>query len=250
MTQEEILKMVQRDGGMGDKLSEIAARYSYVEGFNGVLAEYRAASVSRHLPLSTEGALDIGAGEGALAKKLCWQFERYVAIEPAQNYAQKLRELKIETHEVLFENFKTERLFNAVFCLGVLEHVEDPVAMIRHAYRLLAPRGVLCITVPNAFSLHRVVALANDFLSWPNELQAHDKIVGHERYYDYLWLVRDIIEGTQCKQSDILVEGIMLKPLPNSKMDIFTQEQLDMFATYAIRNVVNAAELLVVVRKP
>ena len=49
--------------------------------------------------------------------------------------------------------FKNET-FDAVICAEMLEHVADPVSVIREAYRVLRGRGVLLITVPFLFPIH------------------------------------------------------------------------------------------------
>lgn len=49
--------------------------------------------------------------------------------------------------------FKNET-FDAVICAEMLEHVADPVSVIREAYRVLRGRGVLLMTVPFLFPLH------------------------------------------------------------------------------------------------
>jgi SAM-dependent methyltransferase len=44
--------------------------------------------------------------------------------------------------------------FDAVICAEMLEHVPDPVTVMREAYRVLKGRGVLLITVPFLFPIH------------------------------------------------------------------------------------------------
>ena len=49
--------------------------------------------------------------------------------------------------------FKNET-FDAVICAEMLEHVADPVSVIRETYRVLRERGVLLMTVPFLFPIH------------------------------------------------------------------------------------------------
>ncbi len=49
--------------------------------------------------------------------------------------------------------FKNES-FDAVICAEMLEHVPDPVSVIREAYRVLRGHGVLLMTVPFLFPIH------------------------------------------------------------------------------------------------
>jgi SAM-dependent methyltransferase len=45
----------------------------------------------------------------------------------------------------------------AVVAWMVLEHVPDPLAFVQDAYRILAPGGVFCVSVPNSSGLERYV---------------------------------------------------------------------------------------------
>ncbi len=46
------------------------------------------------------------------------------------------------------------RRFRTIFCLSVLEHVEQPFRMADNLTRLLEPGGCLCVGVPFAFKFH------------------------------------------------------------------------------------------------
>lgn len=46
------------------------------------------------------------------------------------------------------------RRFGTIFCLSVLEHVEQPFRMAENLTHLLAPGGHLCVGVPFAFKIH------------------------------------------------------------------------------------------------
>jgi SAM-dependent methyltransferase len=48
--------------------------------------------------------------------------------------------------------------FNAVFCSGVLEHVDEPWAAVAECYRILTAGGVFLVGVPFQQPLHRVPA--------------------------------------------------------------------------------------------
>ena len=52
-------------------------------------------------------------------------------------------------HAVPFdERFQPGHRFDAILMLDVLEHMEHPATALRHALSLLAPQGVVVITVP------------------------------------------------------------------------------------------------------
>ncbi|MDI1450703.1 methyltransferase domain-containing protein [Polyangium sp. 6x1] len=48
-----------------------------------------------------------------------------------------------------------ERTFDLVLCTNLLEHVTDREATLRHVARVVAPGGLLVLTVPRRYPIHR-----------------------------------------------------------------------------------------------
>jgi SAM-dependent methyltransferase len=98
--------------------------------------------------------LDVGCGSGAwlgLARALGW---RVAGIEVNEAAAHKARRFTDELHvgDVLEAPFAKAR-FDVVTAFHVLEHVVDPVAVVRRMLDWLAPGGLLIVEVPNAAGL-------------------------------------------------------------------------------------------------
>jgi SAM-dependent methyltransferase len=98
--------------------------------------------------------LDVGCGSGGalgVAHALGW---KVTGIEVDEAAAAKARRFTDELHvgDVLTAPFASGR-FDVVTAFHVLEHVPDPVAVIRRALAWLAPGGLLIIEVPNAGGL-------------------------------------------------------------------------------------------------
>ena len=93
--------------------------------------------------------LDWGAGNGNLARLIrkygydCW------GIEP---YHRSTEDDRIISAPLAEAPFKKDS-FDAITCIHVLEHLEDPVGNLRAASRLLKPGGFLLIEVPNISSI-------------------------------------------------------------------------------------------------
>lgn len=98
--------------------------------------------------------LDVGCGSGAslgVASALGWQV---AGIEMDAEAAGKARRFTDELHvgDVLTAPFGPGR-FDVVTAYHVLEHVPDPVAVVRRMLEWLAPGGLLIIEVPNVGGL-------------------------------------------------------------------------------------------------
>jgi SAM-dependent methyltransferase len=124
------------------------------------LTRLRAAWLARKLqwdcpPWRGQGRyLDVGCGSGGslgVAQALGW---RTAGIEVDTAAAEKARRFASEIHvgDALTAPFAPGR-FDVVTAFHVLEHVPDPVAVVRRMLGWLAPGGLAIIEVPNAGGL-------------------------------------------------------------------------------------------------
>jgi SAM-dependent methyltransferase len=98
--------------------------------------------------------LDVGCGSGGalgVARALGWEV---TGVEVDEAAAEKATRFTAEIHvgDVLSAPFAAGR-FDVVTAFHVLEHVPDPVAVLRRMLRWLAPDGLLIVEVPNAGGL-------------------------------------------------------------------------------------------------
>lgn len=93
---------------------------------------------------------DIGCGGGAFLDSVKGFATRTVAIEPARFYHDALRAKGHDPYDCLDQALVEHvgRVDLAV-CLSVIEHVEDPVILLKQARRLLKPGGRLVLSTPN-----------------------------------------------------------------------------------------------------
>jgi SAM-dependent methyltransferase len=153
----------------GSPGSDKAARWALASAFGyaqlrdasvGLSTRLRARRLVRRIrwdcpPWTGQGRyLDVGCGSGGalgVAQALGWQV---TGIEVDANAAAKARRFTCELHvgDVLTAPFAAGR-FDVVTAFHVLEHVPDPVAVIRRMLGWLAPGGLLIIEVPNAGGL-------------------------------------------------------------------------------------------------
>lgn len=96
----------------------------------------------------TTKVLDIGCGKGAIGSKLKEHgFNELFAVEidaEARSFVQNIY-TKVEPNIEVFEGKK----FGLILLLDVLEHMSDPFSYLAKVTELLAPQGVILISVPN-----------------------------------------------------------------------------------------------------
>jgi 2-polyprenyl-3-methyl-5-hydroxy-6-metoxy-1,4-benzoquinol methylase len=113
--------------------------------------------------IGTPGALlDVGVGTGIflhLARECGWD---PMGVELCATRAtEAAREFDLTVAAGRFEDQHFDgRRFAAITLLDVLEHVTDPLAMLRRAFELLRPGGMAFIAVPNERSLLTVLVRA------------------------------------------------------------------------------------------
>jgi len=172
--------------------------------------------------------LELGYGDGTWTEQLIQRYGVSYVVDASQKLLDQAKHLygpKIHCFLSLFEEFSPPKdlFFNTIVATHVLEHVDDPVFLLRCCKNWLALDGVILIIVPNATSIHRELAVMMGIQKSVYDFSPRDIEVGHQRVYD-LPLLRSHVQDAGY---DILLErGLFLKTLPNCMMTSFSQDLL------------------------
>lgn len=163
--------------------------------------------------------LELGLGHGITATVFEKHFPRHVVIDasPAviENFRQRHPDSKVEIALSYFETFESPERFDVIVFGYILEHVEDPIQILKHFRKFMKPDGRMFVTVPNAEVLNRRLGHLAGLLPDMQSLSEHDLLLGHKRYYTVDSLRADIEQaGYTIKR----LEGIYLKPLTTQQM--------------------------------
>jgi SAM-dependent methyltransferase len=113
--------------------------------------------------------IDIGCSLGlflAEGRKRGWDTFGIEPSKQAADYAKGLG-LEIETEPLSRKNVERFGKFDVVYMREVLEHIPDPVNLLQLAKRLLRPKALLCIVVPNDYNPFQIALRDNlDFPAW------------------------------------------------------------------------------------
>lgn len=101
-----------------------------------------------------EHFVDIGGGQGSYAAELLNSCQHLSLGDVDPDAIGRARELlpgaKVDFIVARAENTGLPaNTYDAAFLIEVLDHVDDPVAVVKEAFRLLRPGGRLCVAVPN-----------------------------------------------------------------------------------------------------
>ena len=126
-------------------------RERYIHGTLGELAAQRARAGAPPV----ERALDVGCGEGELHATLAAHATTLDACDVNAGDLERAAALNADLTNVRYARVAGPRLpypdaaFDLVTCLEVIEHVEDPLALVAELARVTRPGGALVLTCPN-----------------------------------------------------------------------------------------------------
>lgn len=124
--------------------------------------------VGRMVEPSGGKILDIGSADGTFTKIVLdkSKAEKVVGIDVLPRSVSFAKRRFARSKKLSFRVADAHNLpfgkgeFDAVFCLETLEHVEDPIRVIKEMYRVLKDQGYIVVLVPSENWLFR-------FIVWP-----------------------------------------------------------------------------------
>jgi len=106
--------------------------------------------------------LDIGCGYGHflnIMRTTGWDVKGIDTSSPAVEYANS-KDLSVE-HGIFNNDKYTSESFNVVTLFYVLEHLQDPLDMLKKIYSILKPGGILILRVPYTTPIVKTLSIFN-----------------------------------------------------------------------------------------
>ena len=212
---------------MGNNLNKFKNAYENEFKFNdenhSMLDWYSSKIISSVKNKNNISCLSLGIGHRTVSKKIIEELNplnKYVIVEGSLDIIKRYKneiEMKsyVEIIHCFFEKFHCNELFDFIEAGFILEHVDDPLLILKKFKRFLKSDGSMFIAVPNARSLHRLIGNKAGLLKNVYNLSEYDYQLGHKRYFDLNKITNLIINaGMKVKQC----EGIFLKPLTTDQL--------------------------------
>lgn len=172
-----------------------------------------------HYAGSAGSLLELGLGHGLTVDIFSRRFRRHLVLEGSRavihNFRTKYPNCRADIVETYFEDFSTEELFDVIVMGFILEHVDNPLLILRRFREFLAPGGRMFLAVPNAEVMNRRLGHLAGMLGDITELSENDRLLGHKRYYTVTSL-REDVEKAGCGIDRL--EGVYLKPFTTRQM--------------------------------
>jgi 2-polyprenyl-3-methyl-5-hydroxy-6-metoxy-1,4-benzoquinol methylase len=227
-----------------NRLESIAGESLYAAGVNADTVRYSFQIFERHL--RGDSILEMGPAEGVMTELLAKTGKSLTLVEGSKAFCDALSRRFPNAHVAhsLFEDFAPARTFDNIVLGHVLEHVEDPAAIVARSAGWLSAQGRILAAVPNSRSLHRQAAVLMGLLVSEDALNETDLHHGHRRVFNPE-------SFRQCFLSaGLTIEifgGYWLKPLSNRQIEqTWTPEMLAAFMRLGERYPDIAGEIYVV----
>jgi 2-polyprenyl-3-methyl-5-hydroxy-6-metoxy-1,4-benzoquinol methylase len=188
----------------------------------------------------------MGPAEGVMTPLLLTRADSLTLLEGAEHFCVDLAKRYPSATVVhsLFEDYRPQQKFDRIILGHVLEHVEDPVAILRQVSSWLRPNGKIIAAVPNAHSIHRQAAVLMGLLPSENSLNEMDKRHGHRRVFEPHSFKEVFLKAGLSIE---FFGGYWLKPVSNEQIEkSWTPEMLSAFMLLGEKYPEIAAEIYVV----
>lgn len=228
------------------KLDLIASNSLYADKVNSQMIKFCFNIFFRHLVPGS--VLELGPAEGLMTEKLYLYTEDLTIVDGSKIFCNRLKIKfpKSKVENVLFEEFSPTRKFDNIILGHVLEHVEDPVSLLRKCKDWLTSSGKIMAAVPNSQSIHRQAAVIMGLLEKEDAMSELDIHHGHRRVYCPSTFKSDFRNAGL----DILqYGGFWLKPVSNSQIEeSWSESMLNAFLSLGEKYPDIAAEIYIVAK--
>ena len=148
-----------------NKESRDVADHKYAYDFDYVMHGYMLQSFGPFIRAG--GALEMGCYQGDFTALLAERFDDLTVIEAAENLLEKSRARvpianggkPVTFHHGTFETVQLKRQFDNIFLMHTLEHLDDPVGVLKRVHNWLNDKGFLFLVVPNGNAPSRQIAV-------------------------------------------------------------------------------------------
>jgi 2-polyprenyl-3-methyl-5-hydroxy-6-metoxy-1,4-benzoquinol methylase len=228
-----------------ETLNEIAKNSLYGLGMSGEAVKYSYNLFNRFMRRG-ETVLELGPAEGIGTKILLDYGYDVTVVDGAESFCEILqhRHKNLKVICSMFETMQLEQIFDNIILGHVLEHVSNPVKVLKYVSKFLNKGGRFFAAVPNAMSLHRQAAVIMGLLPSESSFSDLDRHNGHQRVYTPESFRSDFINAGLNIE---VYGGYWLKPISNNQIEgVWTEEMIKTFFQLGERYPDIAAEIYIV----
>ncbi|MBL8522975.1 MAG: class I SAM-dependent methyltransferase [Betaproteobacteria bacterium] len=189
----------------------------YAYDFDYVVRRYMMRALAPFL--SGGKALELGCFEGETTRLYAEVFDDLTVIEAVDDLIAVARKKVPESVKFIHATIETADLkpvYDSIFLVHTLEHLDDSVAALSRISNWLSPGGRLFVVVPNADAASRQIAVKMGLIKTNNAVTPGEHAHGHRRTYSFDTLEQEVrLAGLDIEFRG----GVLFKPLANFQFD-------------------------------
>ena len=203
----------------------------YAYNFDYLLRDYMMQSFS---PFLVPGkALELGCYMGEFTALIQKHFSDVTVIEGSDELIEHSRQRVGDGVNFIlatFENVELQEKFDTIFLMHTLEHLDDPIVVLKRVNHWLSEKGRFFLVVPNANAPSRQIAVKMGLVPYNSAVIESERLHGHRKTYSLDTLEYEALSGGL---RVIHRGGIFFKPLAGSQFDealeakVISKEYLD-----------------------
>lgn len=196
-------------GQFGDR------KYNY--DFDARLREYMMRAFEPFLP--TGRALELGCYVGDSTAWLTGRYPDLTVVEAAPSLVEAAKARfgdRVRFFCSTFEAVDLPEQFDAIFLINTLEHLDDPVGVLKKIRSWLTPKGRLFLLVPNAQAPSRQIAVKMGLITHNAAVTDAEHRNGHRHTFSFDTLEQSARDGGLAA---IHRGGLIFKALANYQFD-------------------------------
>src|SRR5258708_164467 len=189
----------------------------YAYNFDYILRDYMMQSFQPFLVAGK--ALEMGCYKGEFTKIILQHFSDVTVIEASDeliDYSRREVGVQVNFINSTFETVDLNAEYDSIFLMHTLEHLEDPVLVLKRINSWLSKNGGLFLVVPNANAPSRQIAVKMGLVPYNSAVIEPERLHGHRKTYSLDTLEHEALSGGL---RVIHRGGVFFKPLAGSQFD-------------------------------
>ena len=196
----------------------------YAYDFDSIVRRYMMRTLS---PFFSSGkALELGCFEGESTKLFSDHFHDLTVLEASGDLIAIARTrvpYSVSFIHGTIESASLDAIYDSIFLVHTLEHLDDPIASLARIKSWLSPGGKLFLVVPNAHAPSRQIAVKMGIIETNHSVTEAERLHGHRCTYSLDTLEHD------ARAAELRVQtrgGIFFKPFANFQFDMLIRHQV------------------------
>ncbi|MBB6600003.1 class I SAM-dependent methyltransferase [Luteimonas sp. MC1825] len=200
------------------------AQRQYAYDFDAVVRGYLMRTLSPYFSPGGK-ALELGCFEGDSTRLLADHFEDLTVLEASGDLIAVARRKVPDVSFVhgTIETATLDPVYDAIFLVHTLEHLDAPVEAMTRIRQWLSPTGRFFVVVPNAQAASRQIAVRMGLIDTNHAVTEGERAHGHRCTYSLDTLEHDVLSAGLRVESR---GGVMFKPFANFQFDRMIQNKV------------------------